>query len=182
MRARQVGFGLTRLPALTPPGDVRPVLFAGAKAFFERRPFVLENTPERIVAHPEAAVGQLAEQSSQREIRLLGDPRKNPVPFTRHKIRPAAAHLQRRRTADGAQARLYRKGPGKEAKLCSIRHALMENRNGFVVDAGLTEANGHAERVAALHLIEPRASRPRRSRSAPTRPTTPRTSSMNRAR
>ena len=26
----------------------------------------------------------------------------------------------------------------------------MENRNGLVVDACLTEANGHAERIAAL--------------------------------
>ena len=49
MSARHVGFGpglvdedkppridrrLTRLPPLTPPGDVRPVLFGGAKAFF----------------------------------------------------------------------------------------------------------------------------------------------------
>lgn len=59
------------------------------------------------------------------------------------------------------EARLYRKGPGKEAKLCFIGHALMENRNGLVVDACLTEANGHAERIAALHMIEPRADRPR---------------------
>jgi Transposase domain (DUF772)/Transposase DDE domain len=59
------------------------------------------------------------------------------------------------------QARLYRKGPGKEAKLCFMGHALMENRNGLVVDACLTEANGHAERIAALHMIEPRADRPR---------------------
>jgi transposase len=69
------------------------------------------------------------------------------------------------------QARLHRKGPGKEAKLCFMGHALMENRNGLVVDACLTEANGHAERIAARHMIEPR--------SAPTRPTTPRTSSMS---
>jgi hypothetical protein len=41
-------------------------------------------------------------------------------------------------------------------------HALMENRNGLVVDACLTEADGHAERVAALALIEPRADRPGR--------------------
>jgi Transposase DDE domain len=40
-------------------------------------------------------------------------------------------------------------------------HALMENRNGLVVEACLTEANGHAERIAALHMIEPRADRPR---------------------
>jgi transposase len=58
------------------------------------------------------------------------------------------------------EARLYRKGPGKEAKLCFMGHALMENRNGLVVDACLTEANGHAERIAALHMIEPRADRP----------------------
>jgi transposase len=59
------------------------------------------------------------------------------------------------------QARLYRKGPGKEAKLCFMGHALMENRNGLVVAACLTEANGHAERIAAPHMIEPRADRPR---------------------
>jgi hypothetical protein len=58
------------------------------------------------------------------------------------------------------EARLYRKGPGKEAKLCFMGHALMENRNGLVVDACLTEADGHAEREAALALIEPRADRP----------------------
>ena len=57
-------------------------------------------------------------------------------------------------------ARLYRKGPGKEAKLCFIGHGLMENRSGLLVDACLTRADGHAERVAALHMIEPRADRP----------------------
>jgi hypothetical protein len=36
----------------------------------------------------------------------------------------------------------------------------MENRNGLV-DAYLTDANGYAERMAALHMIEPRADRPR---------------------
>ncbi len=58
------------------------------------------------------------------------------------------------------QARLYRKGPGKEAKLCFMGYAPMENRNGLIVDACLTEANGHAERIAALHMIEPRADGP----------------------
>jgi transposase len=59
-------------------------------------------------------------------------------------------------------ARLLRKGRGKEAKLCFLGHALMENRHGLIVDACLTEANGHAERIAALHMIEPRADRPGR--------------------
>jgi transposase len=57
-------------------------------------------------------------------------------------------------------ARLYRKGEGKEAKLCYMGHALMENRNGLVVEACLTRADGHAERNAALAMIEPRADRP----------------------
>jgi hypothetical protein len=58
-------------------------------------------------------------------------------------------------------ARLYRKGPGKEAKLCFMGHALMENRNGLIVDALATRASGYAERLAALHLVEPSADRPR---------------------
>ena len=57
-------------------------------------------------------------------------------------------------------ARLYRKGPGKEARLCFMGHALMENRNGLVIGAVTTRASGHAERLAALALIEPHADRP----------------------
>ena len=57
-------------------------------------------------------------------------------------------------------ARLYRKGRGKEAKLCFMGHALMENRNGLIVAATATRASGHAERLAALHLIKPYADRP----------------------
>jgi transposase len=59
-------------------------------------------------------------------------------------------------------ARLYRKGQGKEAKLCFMGHALMENRNGLIVGATATRASGHAERLAAQHLIEPHADRPQR--------------------
>jgi transposase len=58
-------------------------------------------------------------------------------------------------------ARLYRKGSGKEAKLCFMGHGLMENRSGLIVEACLTQAYGHAEREAALAMIEPRADRPR---------------------
>ncbi len=39
-------------------------------------------------------------------------------------------------------ARLFRKGAGKEAKLCHMGHLMTENRNGLIVDARLTEANG----------------------------------------
>jgi transposase len=51
-------------------------------------------------------------------------------------------------------ARLFRKGSGKEAKLCHMGHLMMENRNGLIVDARLTEANGTAERATALDMIE----------------------------
>jgi transposase len=51
------------------------------------------------------------------------------------------------------QAKLYRKGPGKEAKLCYLGHVLMENRNGLVVDGRLTQATGTAERDAAEEMV-----------------------------
>ena len=51
-------------------------------------------------------------------------------------------------------ARLLKKGKGKEAKLCFMGHALMENRSGLVVDSRLTQATGTAERSAALEMIE----------------------------
>ncbi|MDE1193062.1 MAG: IS5 family transposase [Arachidicoccus sp.] len=59
------------------------------------------------------------------------------------------------------EAKLYRKGPGMEAKLCFMGHTLMENRSGLIVDTRMTTANGHAERIAALSMIEPRADRPK---------------------
>jgi transposase len=61
------------------------------------------------------------------------------------------------------EARLYRKGDGMEAKLCFMGHALMENRHGLIVDACVTQADGHAERIAALAMIEPWADRPKRT-------------------
>ena len=38
----------------------------------------------------------------------------------------------------------------------------MENRHGLIVDGCVTKANGHAERTAALAMIEKRADRPGR--------------------
>ena len=74
-------------------------------------------------------------------------------------------HAERRRNDTHASitdpdARLFRKGLGKEARLCLVAHALMENRNGLIVGAVTTSASGHAERAAALALIEPHAMTP----------------------
>lgn len=52
------------------------------------------------------------------------------------------------------EAKLKRKGPGKEAKLAFEVHALMENRNGLVVDVRVTEANGTSETEAALQMLQ----------------------------
>jgi transposase len=54
-------------------------------------------------------------------------------------------------------ARLFRKSAGKEAKLCHMGHLMTENRNGLIVDARLTEANGTAERTTALNMVEDNA-------------------------
>ena len=67
-------------------------------------------------------------------------------------------HGQKRRndthsSTTDPDARLFRKGAGKEAKLCHMGHLLTENRNGLIVDARLTQANGTAERTTALDMI-----------------------------
>jgi hypothetical protein len=64
------------------------------------------------------------------------------------------------RSTTDPDAMLYRKGPGMEAKLCFIGHGLMENRSGLIVDARLTRVSGHAERLAALDMIQGLADRP----------------------
>jgi transposase len=51
------------------------------------------------------------------------------------------------------EAKLFRKGRGKEAKLCYMGHLMAENRHALIVDACLTEAGGTAERAAALDMI-----------------------------
>jgi len=52
------------------------------------------------------------------------------------------------------EARLARKGPGKEAKLSYSGNLLMENRNGLIVSSCVWEATGIAERYAALEMLE----------------------------
>lgn len=67
-------------------------------------------------------------------------------------------HGERRRNETHAsttdpEARLYRKGRGKEAKLGYLGHVLMENRNGLAVGTRVTEAGGRSEREAALEMV-----------------------------
>lgn len=52
------------------------------------------------------------------------------------------------------EARLAKKGTGKEAKLSFAGHVLMENRNGLAVNACVTLAEGRAEVEAAVAMVE----------------------------
>jgi transposase len=52
------------------------------------------------------------------------------------------------------EALLARKGEGKESKLSYSGNLLIENRNGLIVDAEVFQANGTAERDAALIMVE----------------------------
>ncbi|HKM80539.1 MAG TPA: IS5 family transposase [Candidatus Acidoferrum sp.] len=67
-------------------------------------------------------------------------------------------HGQRRQNAThqsttDPEAKLAKKGTGKEAKLCYSAHALMENRNTILIDFQVEPADGYAERRAAIAMV-----------------------------
>jgi transposase len=74
----------------------------------------------------------------QREANFHGEKRKN----------------ETHQSTTDPEARLYRKSKGSEAKLSYLGHVLMENRNGLLVQTMVTEANGTAERDAAMLMAE----------------------------
>ena len=101
-------------------------------------------TPETTTAQTETKTETKTEDQSMKE-------RNAEVDFHGQK-RSNATHAS---TSD-PEARLYKKGKGKEAKLCFMGHALMENRNGLIVETETTQADGFGERQAALAMINRR--------------------------
>jgi len=88
------------------------------------------------------------------------EPKTKPMPRPNHRNRNAEVDFkgEKRSNATHAsttdpEARLYKKSPGTGATLCFMGHALMENRHGLVVQGDLTQADGHAERRAALDMV-----------------------------
>jgi transposase len=77
------------------------------------------------------------------------DPGRNPTVDFKDQKRTNTSHASK----TDPDARLYKKAKGQQAKLCYMGHALMENRNGLVVDTRVTVANGTAEREAALEML-----------------------------
>jgi len=63
------------------------------------------------------------------------------------------------RSRTDPEAKLHRKGPGKEAKLSHMGHVLGENRNGLIMAITVTDASGTAERSAALEMLDVVAAR-----------------------
>jgi transposase len=83
-----------------------------------------------------------------------------PMPETPRQTRNAEVNFRGEKRSNATHAsvtdpdaRLYKKSPGAAAMLCFMGHTLMENRNGLVVQAELTHADGHGERKAALEMI-----------------------------
>ena len=74
----------------------------------------------------------------------------NPSVDFRGEKRSNATHA----SSTDPEARLYRKGPGREAKLCFMGHILMDNRHGLGVGARLNPATGTAECDTGLELSE----------------------------
>ena len=83
---------------------------------------------------------------------------RNPEVDWRGEKRGNATH----RSTTDPEARLARKGRGKEAHLCYAGHTLTEDRHGLIVECELTQASGTAEREAGLRLVARRRGRRRR--------------------
>lgn len=128
-----------------------------AKEFFAR---VLAQAKKRHLLSAEhftvdgTMIEAWAGQKSFRSKEQAGDPPPedpgNPTVDFHGEKRSNATHQS---TTD-PEAKLFKKGKGREAKLAYLGHVLMENRNGLVVDVELTQATGTAERKAALKMLE----------------------------
>ena len=79
-----------------------------------------------------------------------GNQGRNPTVDFRGQKRTNDTHA----SATDPDARLYKKSKGQPAKLCYMGHALMENRNGLVVDTMVTITSGTAEREAAVMMLD----------------------------
>ncbi|TRW96783.1 IS5 family transposase [Paracoccus sp. M683] len=89
-------------------------------------------------------------------------PTAEPEPMTRptHRNRNAEVDFRGERRSNvthasvtDLEARMFKKSPGAGAMLCFMGHSLMENRSGLIVQADLTQADGHAERRAAIDML-----------------------------
>ena len=97
-----------------------------------------------------ASLKSLRPKDEKPEDREPPDDPGNPTVNFHGETRGNATHAS---TTD-PEAKLARKGFGKEAKLCYGAHALMENRNGLLIDLHVAGVLDETEREAALHMLD----------------------------
>ena len=126
-----------------------------AAAFFDA--VLLHADTERLLSDEHFTVdGTLLEAwASQKSFR----PRDEEPPTGGGGNPPVDFHGQRRRnethrSTTDPDARLYRKGDGREARLGYLGHVLMEHQSGLIVRTQVTPADGYGERDAALVMVQ----------------------------
>jgi transposase len=122
----------------------RVVAQAGAKGLTSDEHFTVDGTLL------EAWASQKSFQAKEEKPAPPPDDPGNPTVNFRGERRANETHESK----TDPQAQLARKGEGKESKLSYCGNLLVENRNGLIVDAEVFQANGTAERDAALVMLE----------------------------
>ena len=123
-----------------------------AESFFQR---VLERAKPYMSDEHFTVDGTLIEAwASQKSFRRKDGKGKPPGPGGEVDFHKEKRTNQTHESTTDPEARLFRKSKGSEAKLGYLGHVLMENRSGLLVQTFLTEANGRAEREAAMLMAE----------------------------
>jgi transposase len=131
-----------------------------ARKFFDR--VVAEAMDRKLISNDHFTVDgtlirSMASQKSLKPIDGENDDSDSDAPSSRDAS--VNWHGQRRsnkthRSTTDPDARLMRKGLGKESHLCHTAHVLMENRSGLCLDIAVDEASGTAERSQALRMLD----------------------------
>jgi transposase len=123
-----------------------------AESFFRR---VLERARPFMSDEHFTVDGTLVEAwASQKSFRRKDGQGKPPGPGEEVDFHGEKRKNETHESTTDPEARLFKKSKGSEAKLGYLGHVLMENRNGLLVETFLTEANGRAEREAAMLMAE----------------------------
>jgi transposase len=123
-----------------------------AESFFQR---VLERARPYLSAEHCTVDGTLIEAwASQKSFRRKDGRGKPPGPGGEFDFHGEKRKNETHESTTDPEARLFRKSKGSEAKLGYLGPVLMENRHGLWVQTFLTEANGKAERDAAMLMAE----------------------------
>ncbi len=130
--------------------DVIPALFAEVVALARKKQLLSEE-------HFSVDGTLIQAWASQKSFRAK-DPGNDDEPGDQGRNTCRDFHGEKRSNATHASttdsdARHYKKSQGSEAKLSFMGHTLMENRNGLMVDARVSVADGHGERDTALAML-----------------------------